>query len=98
MHGIIHLELRNFVISGYGASAWQTLLERAGLIHEIYTPLNTHPDEQIVNLVTAAAELTGVPHAVWPSTSTNSSRSRPSPACTKATPCASRASAPAHGD
>ena len=60
MHGIIHLELQNFVVGNYGAGAWQTLLERAGLANQIFTPLNTYPDEQIVGLVSAAEALTGI--------------------------------------
>ena len=43
MHGIIHLELQNFVVGNYGAPAWQTLIERAGLTGQIFTPLNA-PD------------------------------------------------------
>jgi hypothetical protein len=60
MHGIIHLELQNFVVGNYGAEAWRTLLERAGLTNQIFTPLNTYPDEQIVGLVQAAEALTGL--------------------------------------
>jgi hypothetical protein len=58
MHGIIHLELQNFVTANHGEAAWRTLLERAGLTGEIYTPLRSYPDEQIVRLVGAAVELT----------------------------------------
>lgn len=60
MHGIIHLELQNFVIKGYGAEAWQALLSQAGLANEIFTPLNAYPDEQILALVGAAERMTGV--------------------------------------
>ena len=59
MHGIIHLELRNFVVQQHGEAAWRTLTDQAGLSDEIYTPLRSYPDEQIMALVGAAVELTG---------------------------------------
>jgi hypothetical protein len=59
MHGIIHLELRNFVVQNHGEAAWRTLTEQAGLSGEIYTPLSSYPDEQLVALVGAAVRLTG---------------------------------------
>jgi len=64
MHGIIHLELQNFVIERHGDATWRTLLEKSGLTGEIYTPLRSYPDEQIVRLVGAAVELTGVNQTV----------------------------------
>jgi hypothetical protein len=59
MHGIIHLELRNFVVQHHGEAAWRALTDAAGLSDEIYTPLRSYPDEQIVKLVGAAVQLTG---------------------------------------
>lgn len=59
MHGIIHLELRNFVVQQHGEAAWRTLTDQAGLSDEIYTPLRSYPDEQIMALVGAAVKLTG---------------------------------------
>jgi hypothetical protein len=59
MHGIIHLELRNFVVQLHGEAAWRALIDKAGLTGEIYTPLRGYPDEQLVALVGAAVELTG---------------------------------------
>ena len=38
MHGIIHLELRNFVVQHHGEAAWRALTDKAGLTNEIYTP------------------------------------------------------------
>jgi len=58
MHGIIHLELQNFVTGSHGEVAWRSLLEKAGLTGEIYTPLRSYPDEQLMRLVGAAVELT----------------------------------------
>lgn len=59
MHGIIHLELQNFVVQHHGEAAWRALTDAAGLSSEIYTPLRSYPDEQIVALVGAAVQLTG---------------------------------------
>lgn len=59
MHGIIHLELQNFVVQNHGEAAWRTLTDAAGLSGEIYTPLRSYPDEQLVALVGAAVQLTG---------------------------------------
>jgi hypothetical protein len=61
MHGIIHLEFKRFVENGYGEKAWATLVERAGLRAEIFTPLQAYPDEQIVKLVEVAVTLTERP-------------------------------------
>ena len=59
MHGIIHLELQNFVVQHHGEAAWRALTDAAGLSSEIYTPLRSYPDEQLVALVGAAVALTG---------------------------------------
>jgi heme-NO-binding protein len=59
MHGIIHLELQNFVVQHHGEAAWRALTDAAGLSNEIYTPLRSYPDEQLVALVGAAVPLTG---------------------------------------
>lgn len=59
MHGIIHLELQNFVVQHHGEGAWRALTDAAGLSSEIYTPLRSYPDEQLVALVGAAIQLTG---------------------------------------
>ena len=59
MHGIIHLELQKFVEQSYGKQTSLELLRRAGLESEIYTPLRSYPDEQVVTLVAAAVEATG---------------------------------------
>ena len=59
MHGLIHLELQKFVEERFGAHTWSTLLHRAGLDAEIYTPLRSYPDEQILALVGEAEKLSG---------------------------------------
>ncbi len=59
MHGLIHLELQKFVEERFGARAWAALTQRAGLASEIYTPLRSYPDEQMLALVQEAVAMTG---------------------------------------
>lgn len=59
MHGLIHLELQKFVEERFGAKAWAELVRGAGLASEIYTPLRSYPDEQILALVGQAVTMTG---------------------------------------
>jgi hypothetical protein len=58
MHGIIHLELQRFVVERHGEEAWRSVVGKAGLTGEIFTPLRSYPDGQLVALVGAAVELT----------------------------------------
>ena len=60
MHGLIHMELQRFVEAGFGKEAWTTLAERAELGTEVFSPLVSYPDEQIVRLVLEAEKLTGL--------------------------------------
>ena len=59
MHGIIHLELHNFVKSQYGEEALRQLIERARPSTQVLTPLQSYPDSDIVAMVRAAEEMTG---------------------------------------
>ena len=59
MHGLIHLELKKFVEERFGAKAWDELTRRTGLASEIYTPLRSYPDEQMLALVGEAVTMTG---------------------------------------
>ena len=59
MHGLIHLELQKFVEGRFGVDAWKTLVRRAHLDAEIYTPLRSYPDEQMLALVGEAVAMTG---------------------------------------
>ena len=60
MHGLIHLELQKFVEGRFGAAAWATLVRRARLDSEIYTPLRSYPDEQMLALVGEAVTMTNL--------------------------------------
>jgi hypothetical protein len=63
MHGIIHLELHNFVKSRYGEDALKTLLGQVRQNPDLITPLRSYPDREIVEMVVAASKLTGKPIA-----------------------------------
>jgi hypothetical protein len=51
LHGLIHTGLQKFVEASYGAEGWKTLVARAGLEGEIFTPLGSYPDEHVAALV-----------------------------------------------
>ncbi len=59
MHGVIFLELKSYVGAKLGASAWDTLLEKAGLAGKIYLPVKEYPDAEALSLVTTACAITG---------------------------------------
>lgn len=59
MHGIIHVELKKYVIDRLGPEAWGTLLKEAGLQGRTYAPTQAYPDADAVALVTTAARITG---------------------------------------
>lgn len=59
MHGLIFVELKKFVSSGFGTDAWKDLLGKTGDEHRIYLPSRDYPDAEMVALVRAARALTG---------------------------------------
>ena len=63
MHGLIHTALQKYVETSFGTESWKTLLARAGFEDEIFTPLRSYPDEQIVRIVAEAEVLSGMPAA-----------------------------------
>lgn len=63
MHGLIHTALQKYLETSLGTESWKTLLARAGYENEIFTPLRSYPDEQIVRLVAEAEALSGIPAA-----------------------------------
>ena len=60
MHGIVLSGLKDFVIEEYDEQAWEDIHEAAGLRKRLYVPVTTYPDEVVLELVDAAAELTGL--------------------------------------
>lgn len=63
MHGIIFAELKKFVYAGLGPDAWEQMESRAGITRLSNLVSEAYPDEELVALVTAAVELTGMPAA-----------------------------------
>lgn len=61
MHGIIVVELKKYVDTKVGGNAWQDLLAATGQAGKVYLASQTHPDEEVVALVTAASQATGTP-------------------------------------
>jgi hypothetical protein len=61
VHGMIHTALQKFVEASFGPETWKALLARAGLENEIFTPLQSYPDAQIVRLVAEAEATSGIP-------------------------------------
>jgi len=58
---MIHTALQKFVETSFGPEVWKALLVRSGLENEIFTPLQSYPDEQIVRLVAEAEAMSGTP-------------------------------------
>lgn len=62
MKGIVFNILEQVVVSNYGESTWDDLLDAAGS-DGVYTSLGTYPDDQMMSLVQAAADALGMPPA-----------------------------------
>lgn len=62
MKGIVFNVLEQVVVANYGESVWDDLLDAAGS-DGVYTSLGSYPDEQMTNLVQAAANALGMPAA-----------------------------------
>ena len=60
MHGVVHSQFKNFVEKNYGPSAWQNTLVSAGFTNKIFVVTSSYPDEQIMAIVRAASQETGV--------------------------------------
>ena len=61
MHGLIFIELKKYVEAKFDLATWEKLQERAGQKHRLYTASTVYPDSDILALVTAACEMTGLP-------------------------------------
>ncbi|WP_394824684.1 heme NO-binding domain-containing protein [Pendulispora albinea] len=59
MHGIILLELKKYVESRWGKTAWPTLVADTGLAGQTYLPVHEYPDDEMVALVRTASTTTG---------------------------------------
>jgi hypothetical protein len=61
MHGLIFTELKKYVETKFDHATWEKLLEKAGQKHQLYLASTVYPDSDILALVTAASQLTGLP-------------------------------------
>lgn len=59
MYGIIHTELKDYVVSKLGEAGWDSLVAEAGLESKTYFPSETYPDEEVRAIVSAASRVTG---------------------------------------
>lgn len=60
MHGLIFTELRKYVETKFDHATWEKLQEKAGQKHQMYLASAVYPDDDILSLVTAASEMTGL--------------------------------------
>jgi hypothetical protein len=63
MHGFIFSELKKYVARNFGEEAWGNLLRQAGLGIRVYENFRDYPDDEVVALVTTAAQMTKLPAA-----------------------------------
>lgn len=61
MHGIVHAELREYVVERFGADGWARAVDRAGLGARTYSPTASYPDEELLALVLAVSRISGDP-------------------------------------
>ena len=61
MHGVIFFLLQRFADNAFGSDGWNSLFEQAGLPTKVYSPATSHPDEELLKLVGAAAEIANRP-------------------------------------
>lgn len=59
MHGIVLSQLKDFVVETHDRDAWEAILREAGLTGMLYVPVAEYPDEDVLVIVEAAADLTG---------------------------------------
>ena len=61
MHGVIFFLLQRFTDHAFGTDGWTNLFNQAGLPFKTYSPAESHPDEDLLKLITAAAEISNRP-------------------------------------
>lgn len=59
MKGVIFNVVEEVVAAAYGPEMWEALLDKAG-VEGIYTSLGSYPDVELVKLVGAASDTTGI--------------------------------------
>lgn len=61
MYGIINNAIADLVTTGYGAPAWDSILDRAGLSTVSYELTRNYSDDETLRLVNAASAELGIP-------------------------------------
>ena len=61
MHGMIHTELRKFVVENYNEETWEIILTKAGLSGKKYLTMQNYSDKETLAIVGAAVEVSGIP-------------------------------------
>jgi len=60
MHGTMFFHLHRYAEKTWGHDAWRNLFATAGMTESVYSSTSVYPDEDMVALVHAAAETTGL--------------------------------------
>lgn len=60
MHGTMFVHLRKYTEDRLGPSAWDGVLGAARLGPRVYLPIKSYPDEELVAIVTALSQSTGL--------------------------------------
>src|SRR5215218_2924282 len=63
VHGIIHAELKRYVVDRHGAESWPRLLAACGVAPTPYLAHRVYPDEELTSVVEAASRIAGRPAA-----------------------------------
>lgn len=61
MHGIVHRSLKQYVIERSDDEGWDIATDVAGVEDDMYLPIAEYPDEEVVAIIDAVAELTDHP-------------------------------------
>jgi len=60
MHGLIFSELKKYVETKFDTKTWDALQQKAGLRGNLYLAASVYPDSDLLSLVTAACQMTGM--------------------------------------
>lgn len=60
MYGLVNQALEDFVIQGFGNSAWDRIRQGAGINDDMFIAMDGYPDQTTFKLVTAATQVLGL--------------------------------------
>ncbi|HET9180943.1 MAG TPA: heme NO-binding domain-containing protein [Candidatus Angelobacter sp.] len=60
MHGLIFSELQKYIQTKFDAKTWEAVQEKAGLKGNLYLASAAYPDGELMTLLSAACEMTGL--------------------------------------